>query len=79
MTALAQVVPAPLGRKTVGPGILTGYLVFTPEWRNFVWRFLAFTPGVLVMTLIYLRIRRLGPVILAHWAMDIIATFMTMR
>jgi len=54
------------------------FLPFLPEWRNFVWRFLAFVPGIIVMSLIYLRMRRLGPLILAHWAMDIIATIMTM-
>ncbi len=55
------------------------FLPFLPEWKNFVWRFIAFVPGVIVFSLIYLRIRRLGPLILAHWAMDVIATFMTMR
>lgn len=59
-------------------GVQHSFLPFLPEWRNFVWRSLAFIPGVIVMMLIYLRIRRLGPLILAHWAMDIIATMMTM-
>ncbi len=55
------------------------FLPFIPEWRNFLWRFLAFVPGVVVMVLIYLRMRRLAPLILAHWAMDIMATVVTMR
>ena len=33
--------------------------------------------GILVLCLIYLRIRRLPPLILAHWTMDIIACVMT--
>jgi membrane protease YdiL (CAAX protease family) len=55
------------------------FLPFVPDWRNFVWRFLAFVPGVVVFMLIYLRTRRLAPLIVAHWSMDIIATVMTMR
>ncbi len=55
------------------------FLPFVPEWRNFIWRFLAFVPGIVAMMMIYLRIRRLAPLILAHWAMDIIATMMTLQ
>lgn len=55
------------------------FLPFIPEWRNFLWRFLAFVPGIVTMVLIYLRVRRLAPLIVAHWTMDIIATVMTMR
>lgn len=55
------------------------FLPFLPEWRNFVWRFLAFVPGVAMMSFIYLRMRRLGPLIIAHWSMDILATIMTMQ
>jgi uncharacterized protein len=54
------------------------FLPFIPEWRNFVWRFLAFIPGIIVMVLIYLRVRRLAPLIVAHWCMDIVANAMTM-
>lgn len=54
------------------------FIPFLPEWRNFIWRFIAFVPGVVVMSFIYLRIRRLGPLIVAHWMMDIIAMLMTM-
>ncbi len=39
--------------------------------------FVAFLPGVLVMILIYLRTRRLAPLILAHWPMDILGAIMT--
>jgi len=54
------------------------FLPFVPDWRCFFWRFLAFLPGIIVLTLLYLRIRRLAPLILAHWTMDIVATLMTM-
>jgi hypothetical protein len=53
------------------------FLPFIPDWRLFVWRFCAFLPGILMLCLIYLRIRRLPPLILAHWTMDIIAVLMT--
>jgi uncharacterized protein len=43
------------------------------------WRFLAFLPGVTVFTLIYLRTRRLPPLIVAHWPMDISAMLMTIK
>ena len=55
------------------------FLPFIPDWQLFLWRFLAFVPGVVALTLIYLRVRRLAPLIVAHWAMDIIATLGTMR
>ena len=52
-------------------------LPFIPDWRFLIFRFLAFLPGVLVMMLIYLRTRRLAPLIVAHWPMDIAAAIMT--
>lgn len=54
------------------------FLPFIPEWRNFAWRALAFVPGCVVFLLIYLRTRRLAPLIVAHWSMDILACIMTM-
>jgi membrane protease YdiL (CAAX protease family) len=52
-------------------------LPFVPDWRFLLFRFLAFLPGVLVLMLIYLRTRRLTPLIVAHWPMDIVAAIMT--
>jgi len=52
-------------------------LPFVPDWRYILFRFLAFLPGVLMMMLIYLRTRRLAPLIVAHWPMDIVAAIMT--
>jgi len=52
-------------------------LPFMPDWRFVLYRFLAFLPAVLVMTAIYLRTRRLAPLIFAHWPMDILGAIMT--
>jgi uncharacterized protein len=46
------------------------------DWRNILMRFFAFLPGVLVMMAIYWRTRRLAPLIVAHWPMDIVAALM---
>jgi membrane protease YdiL (CAAX protease family) len=55
------------------------FLPFLLDWHNFLWRFVSFLPAVVALTLIYLRLRRLGPLIMAHWAMDIVAVFMTLH
>jgi len=49
------------------------------DWTYVLWRFLFFLPGVIGVTLLYLGIRRLPPLILAHWPMDIAAVFYTLR
>ena len=55
------------------------FFPFILDWRYVAWRFLAFLPGVVVSTLVYLRLRRLPPLILAHWPMDIVAVFYTLK
>jgi hypothetical protein len=55
------------------------FLPLILDWRYIVWRFLAFLPGAVVFTLVYLRLRRLPPLILAHWPMDISAVFFTLK
>jgi len=55
------------------------FLPFVLDWRFFVWRFLMFLPSMIVMTFLYLKVRRLPPFFLAHWAMDTIAIFMTLK
>jgi len=55
------------------------FLPFIVDWRYFTWRFLMFLPSMVVLTLLYLKIRRLPPFFLAHWAMDTIALFMTLK
>jgi uncharacterized protein len=52
-------------------------LPFVPNPRFLLFRFLAFLPGVLLMMGIYWRTRRLAPLIVAHWPMDIAAAIMT--
>jgi len=48
-----------------------------PDWRYLVFRFLTFLPGVLLLILMYMRTRRVAPLIIAHWPMDISAALMT--
>jgi len=55
------------------------FLPFVLDWKYVVWRFVAFLPSMVVMTLLYLKVRRLPPFFLAHWSMDIIAIFMTLK
>lgn len=52
-------------------------LPFVADWRFMLFRTLAFAPGVFAMMAIYWRTRRLAPLILAHWPMDIAGALMT--
>jgi hypothetical protein len=52
-------------------------LPFVPDWRYLAFRFLSFLPGVLMLLLVYMRTRRLAPLIVAHWPMDILAAVIT--
>ncbi len=49
---------------------------FIPDWRSIACRFLGFVPGIVIMMTIYMRTRRLAPLILGHWMMDILAVLM---
>jgi len=51
-------------------------LPFIPDARFLLFRSLAFLPGVLVAMTIYWRTRRLAPLIVAHWPMDIVGALM---
>ena len=55
-----------------GWGIQHIALPLTFDLRFMLFRFLSFIPLAVVMTLIYLRTRRLIPFIVAHWAVDMI-------
>jgi len=55
------------------------FIPFILDWKYVVWRFVGFLPGVVAFTLIYMRIRRLPPLILAHWMMDFSALFFTLQ
>jgi membrane protease YdiL (CAAX protease family) len=52
-------------------------LPFVPDPKYLLFRLLQFLPGVFVIMLVYLRTRRLGPLIVAHWCMDILGAIMT--
>ena len=55
------------------------FLPFILDWRYVAWRFLSFLPGVVAFMLVYLRLRRLPPLILAHWSMDLSAVLFTLK
>jgi membrane protease YdiL (CAAX protease family) len=55
-----------------GWGIQHIALPLTFDLRFMLYRFLSFLPLAVVMTLVYLRTRRLIPFIVAHWAVDMI-------
>jgi membrane protease YdiL (CAAX protease family) len=55
------------------------FIPFILDWHYVAWRFLAFWPGCGAMVLIYLRTRRLAPLIVAHWLMDISGVLMTIK
>jgi membrane protease YdiL (CAAX protease family) len=65
-TGLAVVIVA------FGWGLQHIALPFTFDLRFMLYRFLSFLPLAVVMTLVYLRTRRLMPFIVAHWAVDMI-------
>lgn len=50
---------------------------FAPDARFLIFRFCAFLPGVVLVVVLYRRIRRLAPLIIAHWPMDILVVAMT--
>jgi hypothetical protein len=50
---------------------------FVPEWRYLAFHFLIFLPFLLAWMLLYLRIRRLAPFVIAHWPMDLAVAIMT--
>ena len=49
------------------------------DWRYIAWRFLAFWLAMIALNLMYLRVRRLPPFILAHWALDTLALVLTLK
>jgi len=55
------------------------FIPFILDWKYVVWRFLFFLPGVVIFSLIYLWIRRLPPLILTHWLMDLMAVLYTLK
>jgi membrane protease YdiL (CAAX protease family) len=52
-------------------------LGFVPDLRSNLCRFVGFFPGVVIIVLIYARTRRLAPLIVGHWIIDLAAVLMT--
>jgi hypothetical protein len=52
-------------------------LAFVPDLRSLACRFVGFLPGVAIIAAIYLRTRRLAPLIVGHWIIDLAAVLMT--
>jgi hypothetical protein len=52
------------------------FLPFIADWRVFLYLFIQMLPLVTVNQLLYLRFRRLPPLIVMHWGMDLFAAFM---
>ena len=52
-------------------------LPFIPDWRFVAYRSLMMAPILVFWMVVYLRIRRLSPLILAHWPMDLGVAIMT--
>jgi len=50
---------------------------FVADWRYVVYRFVMMLPSLILIMLIYLRIRRLSPFVIAHWPMDFAVAIMT--
>ncbi|MGA3135893.1 MAG: CPBP family glutamic-type intramembrane protease [Terracidiphilus sp.] len=50
---------------------------FIPDWRYVAYRSLMMVPILVLCMVVYLRIRRLSPIIIAHWPMDISVAIMT--
>ena len=50
---------------------------FVTDWHYLAYRFLMFLPLILFIMPVYLRIRRLSPLIIAHWPMDFAVAIMT--
>jgi len=72
------------GRRWIGAAVVVFWFTlqhccfgFVPDARFLIYRFCAFLPGVVLAVVLYRRIRRLAPIILAHWPMDILVAFMT--
>jgi membrane protease YdiL (CAAX protease family) len=55
------------------------FLPFIMDWHYVLWRICSFLPGIAVFSLLYLKVRRLTPFIVAHWLMDFIAVITTLK
>ena len=55
------------------------FLPFLPDVRYLVWRFLQFLGIGMLMPWLFSRFRRLRPLIITHWLMDISSLFFTIK
>ena len=55
------------------------FIPFIPDGRYLVWRFLQFLGIGLLMPWLFTRFRRLRPLIVSHWLMDISGLFFTIQ
>ena len=55
------------------------FFPFMPDWKYLVWRFLQFLGIGLLMPWLFSRIRRLRPLIVTHWLMDITGVLLTIK
>lgn len=55
------------------------FIPFILDWHYVAWRFLAFWLAMAAINLMYLGIRRLPPLILMHWALDVFALVLTLK
>lgn len=55
------------------------FFPFIPDWKYLVWRFLQFLGIGLLMPLLFARLRRLRPLIITHWLLDIVSVVLTIR
>ena len=70
LEALSQSKLAAISLVTFGWAIQHIALPLTLDLRFMLFRFVSFLPLAVLMTLLYLRSRRLLPFIVAHWALD---------
>ena len=62
-------------RRPMRPALVDG----APDGRQILWRLIEFLPIAVIMQLIYLRLRRLAPLVVAHWGMDFVLTWMALK
>jgi len=87
MTYQGYVLPrleALTGRSWIGVGAVAFWwtaqhcvIGFVPDLRSNLCRFVGFFPGVMILIAIYMRTRRLAPLIVGHWIIDLSAVLIT--
>ena len=68
---------AAVGLVAFGWCLQHAFLPFLPDARYLVYRFIVFIPFNVVMPVLYLRLRRLTPLVVAHWLFDSLSTLIS--